>query len=537
VGDAINEIIRVQDSRFAENLVMQAYTEFEKLWRTYATVGRGPSFINRNILGGTYNAAIAGTTPADLLSSGRFTGAVLDARKEALRRLEAGALPELQRESFIDGVLREELSKTPWQGDLTMWDKYQEMQMRGHFNTATSLATDRDLMSATEYVKGAKRDVLPNLNRDGLGTIGRAAVRSADFAANNRYVQTMGRWSQTSELFLRSAVFDAGVRKYGTDRGGLAMADALVKASQFDYADLAPWERKMVGFVAPFWVWTRNNVPLQFRAFFARPGVPNAVLTGNDYAAQYFGDPNAEDANDFAPKFVRNALGFAGLRPGGDDKSPVFYGIGAPLSDLTKFIPEDGELRSKNILQAPFLALQSLGEDGVAQLNPFVKTGVELVTGENLYTGSEYSDRQKLAEIESLIPFIDARRDAEGNLIGSGQVRQTFRNLLPGIAQAQRISSLIPGINEVTSTQADRDRMLTTATGPLLGLSGLPFGAPLATATESSVNAEVMRRDDELRKELTKMAERNGVDPKVVLQMIDRYSPEEIAAMITGGSL
>jgi hypothetical protein len=46
----------------------------------------------------------------------------------------------------------------------------------------------------------------------------------------------------------------------------------MVKASQFDYADLSDFEAQVLRRIVPFYVWSRNNIPLQVRAIMLEPG-------------------------------------------------------------------------------------------------------------------------------------------------------------------------------------------------------------------------------------------------------------------------
>lgn len=79
-----------------------------------------------------------------------------------------------------------------------------------------------------------------------------------------------GKVMQGVESFHRAAAF----LRYWDEAGDGALAIEWVNTVHFDYADLTTWERNLKRYV-PFFVWAKNNVPLQMRALFESPGVAN----------------------------------------------------------------------------------------------------------------------------------------------------------------------------------------------------------------------------------------------------------------------
>ena len=49
-------------------------------------------------------------------------------------------------------------------------------------------------------------------------------------------------------------------------------AAQIVRVAHFDYTDLTPFEQKTMKMIAPFYTWTRKNVPLQLQQIISRPG-------------------------------------------------------------------------------------------------------------------------------------------------------------------------------------------------------------------------------------------------------------------------
>lgn len=67
---------------------------------------------------------------------------------------------------------------------------------------------------------------------------------------------------------------NAKIAHYLTQRQkGFSPDDAAlsVKAALFDYSAITPFERETMRFIFPFWSWTRNNIPLQFKNLLLKP--------------------------------------------------------------------------------------------------------------------------------------------------------------------------------------------------------------------------------------------------------------------------
>ena len=74
---------------------------------------------------------------------------------------------------------------------------------------------------------------------------------------------------RTIEDFLRASSF---VRWH--DEVGPEAAASIVFDIHFDYTDVGSADR-LVKKIAPFWIWTKNNIPLQLRVLMERPGLMN----------------------------------------------------------------------------------------------------------------------------------------------------------------------------------------------------------------------------------------------------------------------
>lgn len=80
-----------------------------------------------------------------------------------------------------------------------------------------------------------------------------------------------GHTMQGVESFHRFAAF---LRMYGID-GDAGSAMSWVHTIHFDYSDLTSFERNVIRKYVPFYVWAKNNIPLQLRMAVERPGIIN----------------------------------------------------------------------------------------------------------------------------------------------------------------------------------------------------------------------------------------------------------------------
>lgn len=536
VSRALTVMYRVQDPKEASKLFSHFYDPFEKLWRTYATVGRGPGFVVRNVLGGAYNAIVGGTGLQGFMLGYRYTEAVVRAQRGVVRALTQDPIPANQIGAFADNLLKAELDKLPAVGGRSMWELHTEMNKRGMFAGLTTAALGQDTADAAAVLGRQRRNVIPAVDRETLGEASsatRAAVRLVDVAANNPWINTVSAWSSTSEMYLRSSTFLGAVAQGGRGGAELTYADVLVKATQFDYGDLSDFERKIVRFVAPFYVWTRNNVPLQIRSLINRPGVPAAVIRGQEQAEENFGGTGewADTVERFLPDYVENALGFSGA-----GETPLLYGIGAPLADLGRIATGLENVDSAaDLATLPLNVIAGLGDESVAQLNPFIKAGVEGVTGESLFTGAEYGKEPVTGALAGLVP--GGTVDPEtGQREASGFAMAQARNLFPLLGLVQR--AVPSGANPILGNPNYDDRMLTSWVSSIAGLGGLPFAAPMGTATEAQLRGQASRAARENNSNFDKAAAAQGLDPERLAKVIARGAPqEEVQSLIDSGWL
>jgi hypothetical protein len=171
----------------------------------------------------------------------------------------------------------------------------------------------------------------------------------------------------------------------------------IPKATQFDYADLSQFERRIMKNILPFYTWMRNNVPLQFNALFSQPGKFNRLIYAQNGLATGLGAPGDDDnLSTFVPEYMRAKFGvLTGAEAGG---IPTIVGLETPASDLNQLLAFGG----------PGAQFRQAAPQIVRALNPLFKTSVETLTGRNLTFGTpiEGAGETALAAARGSVPFL-----------------------------------------------------------------------------------------------------------------------------------
>jgi hypothetical protein len=191
-----------------------------------------------------------------------------------------------------------------------------------------------------------------------------------DFNAN---VENLGR--MTHYLYRREVMHESAVS-----------AAFKVKAAHFDYEDLTPFEQKRMKTIAPFYTWTRKNIPFQVKAL---AGAPGKFATLPKFMAESE-QASGGDSGNILPGYIRQGLGFQ-----------------IPVGKHNYYMPQIGAA-DLQVFDSPGGALQRA--EGL--INPAFKLPAELATNTNLYSGapikSPTHERNPVsnigADILSLIP-------------------------------------------------------------------------------------------------------------------------------------
>ena len=238
-----------------------------RAWKSMATVAR-PGFHPRNLIGGVFNGMTADVGVAEYIW--------VKHKAVKLRRLQA------------QGLTPDEMAK---HFDPADWLVINDARRHGIFGEGFAAGDVGIEMPKGRRGEHALRDALINPG-------------SGDWLANRAGGATM----MTIEDFLRLAAF----KRWHTELGAEG-ARTMVNMVHFNYAALSAADQRIKQFV-PFWIWTKNNVPLQVRMMIERPGI----------AGRYNHLMNAVDDN------------FGGDKehwPGGQYMSPLAADLGITLGD------------------------------------------------------------------------------------------------------------------------------------------------------------------------------------------------------------
>jgi hypothetical protein len=213
-------------------------------------------------------------------------------------------------------------------------------------------------------IPGSRAEANP-LNIAGIG--GRTQSQFAPVVAG-RAVDSL------SDDVVRGGTFISLLRK-GWDP---AAAAAETMKTHYDYSNLSQFEKSVMRRVAPFYNWTRQNLPAQLEELASRPGGLTAqAIRGISDAAQAQGGA-------WQPSFLRDTEAIpVGKEEDGTQR--FLSHLGLPFEDAFSLL-QTGKGPTQNIERS----LQNLAAEG----NPLLKAPAELATGVQFMSGRKLSDLQ-----------------------------------------------------------------------------------------------------------------------------------------------
>lgn len=241
----------------------------------------------------------------------------------------------------------------------------------------------------------------------------------------NAHVENWGR--MTHYLYRREALHESATE-----------AAFKVKAAHFDYEDLTPFEQSKMKSIAPFYTWSRKNIPFQVKALFAAPGkfatLPKAMAESEQASG---GDPG-----NIIPGYIKQSLGFQ-----------------IPYGKHNYYLPQIGAA-DLQVLDSPSGALQRI--EGL--INPAVRTPFELATNKNLYSGAQIAsdthERNPVssigADLLSLIPGSDVgqtSRKVNGKTVYGPGANPYYAYMLGQIPMLRQLGLNYSGINKKRNGQ------------------------------------------------------------------------------------
>lgn len=221
---------------------------------------------------------------------------------------------------------------------------------------------------------------IPGQNPESFATIAREAVPKSVAELNPLAIHGVG--ANTDVFSLMRAGRRAGDLVEDLNRGSLFIelrsqgytaeqAAMQVRAAHFDYAALTPFEKNVMRRVAPFYTWTRHNIPFQLEQLVTKPGglTASAIKAG----------ASLRDREGFVPDYLGGGVAL----PLGQEKE----GVQRYLTRLD--LPFEQAFEP---IQTGPKGLETTAMRLGGFLNPLIKGPIELATGKQLFTGRELGD-------------------------------------------------------------------------------------------------------------------------------------------------
>jgi hypothetical protein len=362
-----------------------------QLWKPYMTIFR-PGHGIRNMIGAMFAALLDGVMhPGSYVKGFKMmqAGGGLKKTMEGLNALDDAA-------TGVNGAHVMSTVRLRGRNESISYDRaYQLAHKQGLF--ISYMASD-DLLDATNKV--------------------------SKFMLENPYMKAMGQFNEQTSNGMRAGHFVNLMQRTSFTRQFATLEDAAfaeatrIKRFQPDPNGLAPFEKKTMRRLIPFYTWFRQAIPMVATTLMSHPGrltVPFKAQYNASVAMGQNPDSMTEpfDPNKLYPEFIRNGL------------------TGPVVGDLTFNLGSPSEAIFHDIIGKD--ALQT-GRNLAGMLNPIPKgliegsTQTSLGTGRQLYDTTEYAD--------SLVPVVN-------QIAGVGGV-STFGSL----------QSLLQGAPKIDPTRA-----------------------------------------------------------------------------------
>lgn len=521
--------------RVSRKAVDDFYGPLMTLWKMSATVGRGPGYQARNGVGAFWNNLIIGVNGRHYREAARMMKARTAAEKHADGLLstfegKSGAWEDAYMAKYAELVGSDSAvaAERAWRESGIGSNNYNIEALGGTLTEAPSSGQLLDNVrrgGKTAWTSGPPVNLSPRASNPDA-----AWRRAANRLANNPAVKVSSHAANLEEEYFRTAAFLKGIDTYGLDQGW-GPASSLVRASQFDYGDLSPFERDTVRLLVPFYTWMRNNVPLQARVLISEPRLPLGAIRLQDglqdaYGYDYENNPQALPYDELQAAYVRDKRGFAidprwvpdMFETGG---GPLVLSMENPITDLNTFIPKN-----------PFDVnawVQKASTQGAGALAPPLKTAASALFQRDLSTGNAFNERgmpaTSWAQALGQVPFIgdklityDAKADGSVEKRMNPFIGTAVRDLLVPVGIADR---LYTGPNANAASQERAASNIASF-----------FGAPLRTATEEQLGGAAKAIADTRQKELDNSLVKLGLDYFALSDYLSQATPESRDAWI-----
>ena len=450
-----------QDPSEFQKWMSKIYDPAALVWKTGATVGRGPGYAFTNLA-----SAIVTNFLARVSAKSHKLSAVMINRVTTVIKDVQKANPNKAYFELIP-IARERLEKEIGSlrvGDKSVVDLFVDFLERGgHFSTDTffQMSELQRLGLASVEPLSRQRGIQFRFDPADSGPIMDKYQAVVTFLLTNPVQGVFNDIAQLSELFPRFAAYVDGYERFGN----LDSAMDFVHMLHFDYQDLADaelWLKRLV----PFYTWTRNNIPLQLRAAFLASDQVAKLYNANAEVKEAFDiDGDAAWINEYLPDYMDTNSGFASYIKTGSGYLGLFPKL--PMQDADRMF---GTVFVGGI-PIPMPRRDAI----ISSLGPVVKTPIEFITGRNFELGYEYGSDAELLE---------------------GQAR----NLIPYIGTAKRVLSGL-------GLPVDQEKRVVNLLNVLVGA---PYGATLIN--EKSLKRGAQQTSEAINAQLRAAAEDANVD-------------------------
>jgi len=536
VMKSLQRMFEVQQN--PQNLGSRIYNEYYKPFfqaqKAWMTLGRGPGFVARNILGGTWNNFINDVGYQNMLKSSRLLSARKAAQMETQRfmKSQGTAVNPAELGEYYRTKVQKNLSQH-YSGDeldeiMDAWDSFSRQGLGGNRETSrlygevlrsvagrtggrtpTPLGDvafgPRAIGQRTQSSRSSQFRVAPTsgtTKQPVLITTGDDlswADKILEYAAGDNYWirDVMSPMVEMSEDYMRFAAFMKGVREVGledADTGLRGYAASLwVRTTQFDYTDLSAVEESFKMLI-PFYTWTRYNVPLQVRAVIQSPGKVAQALRIHESLGEAFGEDDPLEPNYISDRFGitidEDSPLFAMLPDWAKPKGDVTLNLtwGEPLGDLNSIFRDPtyaAELGLANIGKSGLLNLREVA----GQLNPGIAAASEF---QRALAESSQEGRRNVEDAPGWAKLLGLSYEdptEPGRFLVNRSIAESIRQIIPVAGQLERMLPWIAG------GEREPGRWTTTMISSL-------FGLPVATTDDWKKASEMNRRSEFVARQL-----------------------------------
>ena len=468
----------------ADIIMNDVLRPYMTIFKTTATIGRGPGYHIRNGISAAWNNMVVGVTHKNYADSAKLWKGIFLAHQKVLKNAEKYKSYE-EAEAAYYGYLRSSFGDD---ADRLIAAERNLKETGLYYNTRVVDETTSQEMGNTVMGRGrggswksqlgTGPNWLTNLVPHTDAFVGitdrelNVVERGINRFLNNPVYKASSNVAQNMEQYYRAATYFRGLDRFGNDADA---ANNLVKMTQFDYSDLSPLERDWVKAVIPFYTFSRHNVPFAFRTLM---NDPRYIITADkimDSVQDLIGAEGEDGAylNGLLPNNVTDRMGFATKFRNGDNTYAFSHDL--PFNDLQKWMPTS---------LTPDAFEETLRTQVAGSMAPWLKAPAELLTGADTFTGQPVGDDEgdmPAANWARLFPGL-TRENSKGETVMNATIGNTLAELAPPLGQ---VNQLIPfGQSE---KQADKN---------LSAYASTLFGLPLTTLTPDSTAAALSAKND-----------------------------------------